>query len=226
MVKMFAPTHPAWSRQAESRAQPPFTLLPCEPGLACVDFSPDVDAADDRLDLDVVLESFDLALIVLNQEFEIVRMRGPVEAWVRMFFSCCADRRKLPFALENWARQACLASSGEVAPTRPEPALAQCFEASDRQLWVQLSSGRRPGERHLLMRQQARPASRRSLERLGLTAREAEVLCWLARGKSNPEIARILGIAPRTVHKHLEHVYAQLGVENRTAAVARALEHA
>ena len=58
----------------------------------------------------------------------------------------------------------------------------------------------------------------------GLTAREREILRWLAAGKANAEIAAILAIRPRTVHKHLEHMFRKLGVENRTAAVLRALE--
>lgn len=55
-----------------------------------------------------------------------------------------------------------------------------------------------------------------------LTAREAEVLSWLAKGKTNRDIGDILGLSPRTVNKHLEHVYEKLGVETRTAAVAAA----
>ena len=58
---------------------------------------------------------------------------------------------------------------------------------------------------------------------VGLTAREREVLAWVARGKTNPEIARLLWLAPSTVGKHLENVYAKLGVKTRTAAVARFL---
>jgi DNA-binding CsgD family transcriptional regulator len=56
-----------------------------------------------------------------------------------------------------------------------------------------------------------------------LTAREREVLAWVARGKTNPEIARLLWLAPSTVRKHLENVYAKLGVSTRTAAVTRFL---
>jgi DNA-binding CsgD family transcriptional regulator len=56
-----------------------------------------------------------------------------------------------------------------------------------------------------------------------LTAREREVLAWVARGKTNAEIARQLWLAPSTVRKHLENVYAKLGVSTRTAAVARFL---
>ena len=57
----------------------------------------------------------------------------------------------------------------------------------------------------------------------GLTLREAEVMHWLARGKTDAEIAALLSISPSTVQKHLEHVYVKLGVETRTAAVMRSL---
>jgi len=55
-----------------------------------------------------------------------------------------------------------------------------------------------------------------------LTRREAEVLRWVAAGKSDAQIGSILGISARTVQKHLEHAYQKLGVENRTAAAMRA----
>jgi DNA-binding NarL/FixJ family response regulator len=57
---------------------------------------------------------------------------------------------------------------------------------------------------------------------LGLTSREADVLLWLSRGKANREIGQILDISPRTVNKHLEQIFAKLGVENRASAAARA----
>ncbi|MNS57370.1 CsgBAC operon transcriptional regulatory protein [compost metagenome] len=53
-----------------------------------------------------------------------------------------------------------------------------------------------------------------------LTQREAEVMHWLLLGKTNKDIAEILELSPRTVNKHLEHVFEKLCVENRTAAVA------
>jgi DNA-binding CsgD family transcriptional regulator len=55
----------------------------------------------------------------------------------------------------------------------------------------------------------------------GLTAREGEILRWVAHGKTNEEIAAILVVSTHTVRKHLENVYAKLGVHTRTAAVAR-----
>jgi DNA-binding response OmpR family regulator/DNA-binding CsgD family transcriptional regulator len=61
------------------------------------------------------------------------------------------------------------------------------------------------------------------IREFGLTAREAEVLTWITRGKSNNEISKILVISPRTVNKHLERVFVKLGVENRAAASSVAL---
>jgi DNA-binding CsgD family transcriptional regulator len=60
-----------------------------------------------------------------------------------------------------------------------------------------------------------------SLEsKYGLTSREAEVLGWVAAGKTSRDIADILGMSARTVDKHLEHVFVKLGVETRAAAAA------
>jgi DNA-binding CsgD family transcriptional regulator len=56
-----------------------------------------------------------------------------------------------------------------------------------------------------------------------LSAREAEVLLWIARGKPNKDISDILGISPRTVNKHLEQVFIKLGVENRSSAAVLAV---
>ncbi len=57
----------------------------------------------------------------------------------------------------------------------------------------------------------------------GLTAREAEVLYWVVKGKINRDIGDIIGTSPATVKKHLERIYAKLGVETRTAAAAMAI---
>lgn len=56
-----------------------------------------------------------------------------------------------------------------------------------------------------------------------LTQREAEVLYWVVQGKTSKDIGEILGSSPRTVNKHLEHVFEKLGVETRTAAANLAL---
>ncbi len=62
------------------------------------------------------------------------------------------------------------------------------------------------------------------LLKLGLTARATETLLWLAQGKTNPDIATILGITESTVKKHVQEIFEKLGVETRGAATIRALE--
>jgi DNA-binding CsgD family transcriptional regulator len=59
---------------------------------------------------------------------------------------------------------------------------------------------------------------------LKLTPREAEVLFWISRGKSNHDIGVILGAKTSTIRKHVEHILGKLYVENRTAAAVVALE--
>ena len=61
-----------------------------------------------------------------------------------------------------------------------------------------------------------------TMQALRLTLRESEVLYWVVKGKTNRDVAEILGMSPRTVNKHLEHVFEKLGVETRSAAAALA----
>lgn len=71
-----------------------------------------------------------------------------------------------------------------------------------------------------------RPTGPNAATAAGLTPREREVLDWAGRGKADLQIAAILGVSVRTVQKHLERVYAKLGVESRLAAVMRTREAA
>jgi len=76
---------------------------------------------------------------------------------------------------------------------------------------------------HFLVLEETSPSPNPSaLMPLGLTPREAEVLFWVAQGKSNPDIATIIGAAVRTVHKHVENVFRKLGCETRAAAAVTA----
>jgi CheY-like chemotaxis protein/DNA-binding CsgD family transcriptional regulator len=56
-----------------------------------------------------------------------------------------------------------------------------------------------------------------------LTAKEAEVLYWVVKGKTNKDIGDILGSSPMTVKKHLERIFVKMGVETRTAAAGMAM---
>jgi DNA-binding CsgD family transcriptional regulator len=77
---------------------------------------------------------------------------------------------------------------------------------------------------YLLMKSERLGVSATQLANLNLSARECEILALVAAGKTNGETATVLAISPRTVQKHLEHIFQKLGVETRTAAAMRALE--
>lgn len=68
-----------------------------------------------------------------------------------------------------------------------------------------------------------KPSNEKLSARFKLTEREIEVLRWVSFGKTNKDIADILQLSPRTVNKHLEHIYIKLGVETRTAATSVAM---
>jgi DNA-binding NarL/FixJ family response regulator len=111
-------------------------------------------------------------------------------------------------------------------PASLEPALAAgaavaIGTATGMRLSVRNLGAAALGETMLLFAMQREgPAAR--LAEAALTPRETEVLSWLAKGKTNRDIGEILGTSPRTVNKHLEHIFEKLGVETRAAAAALA----
>jgi DNA-binding NarL/FixJ family response regulator len=124
-----------------------------------------------------------------------------------------SDEMILPDPLRQWLEQAQAGkSSSKTAtasfPDHPELRLHYMGNAGSNEFLLRLAKD----AGHNL------PAEFSS--ELGLTTREGEVLAWLSKGKTNRDIAQILGLSPRTVDKHLEQIYAKLGVENRTAAAA------
>jgi len=125
-----------------------------------------------------------------------------------------SDEVVLPDALLPWLEQAQQGRSGSKTP-----AMASFPDNPQLRLYYMGKAG--PNEFLLRLAKDAGaglPAEFSS--ELGLTTREGEVLAWLSKGKTNRDIAQILGLSPRTVDKHLEQIYAKLGVENRTAAAA------
>jgi DNA-binding CsgD family transcriptional regulator len=143
-------------------------------------------------ELDRVDEHDPRGVILLGLGGEIEFASPPTERLLREFFPARSGGQ-LPAALVEWLE------SGDTKPLI-----------------------RRLGERRLTVRQaDGALLLEERHEGIELTAREREVLAWVARGKTNVEIAQLLWLAPKTVGKHLENVYAKLGVSTRTAAVAR-----
>ena len=83
-----------------------------------------------------------------------------------------------------------------------------------------------PDQYLLLLKSEPETGTDQLRQKLKLTGREAEILMWIARGKTNKEIGIILSSSPRTVNKHLEHIFEKLGVSTRAAAVALMLQRA
>ena len=76
----------------------------------------------------------------------------------------------------------------------------------------------------LVLEEEHAPPGPAALLTLGLTPRQAEVVYWIAQGKSNAETALILATSPRTIDKHMERIFARLGLENRAALILTAAE--
>jgi DNA-binding CsgD family transcriptional regulator len=125
----------------------------------------------------------------------------------------------LPQPVWAWVEEERLEGFGDGRPRIHRPI---SNVARDRQLVLRFVPGV-PGRADALVLDEREPErSAADLRRLGLTAREADLLWLLTRGEATVEIADQLGVASGTVNKHLQNIYRKLGVTNRTAAVATA----
>jgi DNA-binding response OmpR family regulator/DNA-binding CsgD family transcriptional regulator len=105
----------------------------------------------------------------------------------------------------------------------PSPS-GTAMQLGNRQLEFTYLSATGPDELLFCLTESGRREEHEMLQQmLNLTVREAEVLLWVSRGKSNRDVAQILDISPRTINKHLERVFEKLGVENRAAAAVLAV---
>jgi DNA-binding CsgD family transcriptional regulator len=121
----------------------------------------------------------------------------------------------VPNSLEDWITQQELLLTEETPFTARAPLV---LNRGTSRIVVRLYSS---AHQNLLLFEEKDSADcSTSVPELGLTQREAEVLAWVARGKTNFEIGTILGTSPLTVKKHLERIFQKLGVENRTAAAS------
>lgn len=137
--------------------------------------------------------------------------------WMAAYFPSTNASNALPAPVQSWLKDA-LAS----ALTNGAPAAPLVVQQGERSLHLTLAL--RKGERLLLL-EEKHEAVLPSLAQYQLTPRELDVLSWVAKGKTNRDIAEILGMSPRTVNKHLEHIYVKLGVETRAAAAALVSRH-
>jgi DNA-binding CsgD family transcriptional regulator/PAS domain-containing protein len=166
------------------------------------------------------VDALPMGVLVLDRRLRIVFATGRARKLLRDYFPHHASLQPLPDELRVWLLQ----KRQWQGRALPNATGSFCQESSAGILLVRCVRDGDRGETTLLLEERAPCASPAVLQQLGLTAREAEVLLWVARGKSNPEIGMILGVAARTVQKHLEHIFAKLGVGSRAEAGRRALE--
>ena len=146
------------------------------------------------------------ALLVVSPEGRIQFATARAARWLKDFSFSPSNR--VPQALAGWLEE--VLSSNH--PSR------LILERAETQLSLQIIY-REAKSICLLLEQRAKslaPDHARGL----LTQRQIEVLSWVARGKTNAEIAKILSLKPGTIGKYLERIFPKLGVENRTAAAS------
>lgn len=176
-----------------------------------------------RRDLTLVtrgVEAWAHGFLIIDREGRIRHATEGAEGWITHYFGPAPRPDHLPARLREWVQlqERARGRTDALQPVRRPFSV----EREGRRLTVRLVS--QPPDSIVLLDESATRVEPAALARLGLSSREAEILAWAAAGKTNPAIAKLLHISPRTVQTHLEHVYRKLGVETRTAAAGRALE--
>jgi DNA-binding CsgD family transcriptional regulator len=160
-------------------------------------------------------------LVALDASRRITGVVPQIEPWFQSAFtqSRCGIGRMLPDVIDRAvaAQFTAIDEALSIAADAGEVSGRDC-RCTVQALW----RGDEARDALVLIRR-AGPAPMRPSAHNELTVREREVLQWVAAGKTNAQIAEILSASPRTIGKHLENIYAKLGVETRTAAVNRGL---
>jgi DNA-binding CsgD family transcriptional regulator len=126
-----------------------------------------------------------------------------------------------PEAVLTWLRRHLLDAERQIEPPR---LVCESSASPARRLTFRLHQQTGDDDWLIIMREESDDTVIQAMSlSFKLTAREAEVLYWVVKGKINRDIGDILGTSPMTVKKHLERVFAKLGVETRTAAAGMAM---
>lgn len=172
--------------------------------------------------LSAALDTEACGIVALNSKGKPVFISEYARKLFGKYFAgeqCAAEG--LPKSLGAWIKKTNLSvkSNEFTAPILPLKIVAQNGE-----LTVRITYNQQTGERTLML-EEKRFASPELFARLNLTKRETEILFWITQGKTDETMARLCGISPRTVHKHVQNIYTKFGVETRTAAMLKALEN-
>ena len=155
------------------------------------------------------------AVVVVDAKGEPLWLTPQASRWLQDFVPG-NGRDGLVDALRTWVE--------ERIGLRP-PGSRETFVAEQGSKALRIRYGGRvaEGEHVFVLESGPTTGSSAAMDSFRLTPRELEVLGWVSKGKTNRDIGEILGMSPRTVNKHLEHIFEKLGVETRTAAAAMAM---
>ena len=175
-------------------------------------------AAENRMQaLAGTLDTLQAGLALVDSTGHLTWLTPLVGDWLEMYFpQARKSPDRLPETLERWLCAQLQALNQGTALAKAPAAFIAHLGHSTLTVRFQLMTA---GVTRLIFTEKQELLAAGQARELGLTPREAEALHWISEGKSNPEIALLLRISPRTVHKHVEHILAKLGVENRLAAV-------
>ncbi len=171
-----------------------------------------------------LLESHAYAPVILLRDLKIVASSPRAQSMIEKFFDDepqPRDASGLPELLARWVR--CSMAAFRASSVTAHPSAPFVVARGAERLIVRLVGGRTPEAVALILEEEAGRLDAVPLEgALGLSRREAEVLFWVASGKTSSEAATILAVSRRTIDEHLESIFQKLGVETRTAASALA----
>lgn len=165
------------------------------------------------------LDAIHRAVILAGADGQIRWQSVLAREWLREFFPEKRAAERLPAVVARWLDRLQKPSPGGL-PFYSEfcgPAQSGC------RLLIYCGQSR-SGEYVLALIRERLTLDLAAAQSLGLTPREAEILFWISEGKTRPEMGAILGISWRTIAKHMEHLFAKLGVENRLEAQRIGLE--
>ena len=160
----------------------------------------------------------DTNVVSLNHDMRVRLVPPGAEALLTEYLGNRVASGHVPDSFERWFRR--YARSPTLGRRFPEARKPFLVERPGKRLVVRLCSDENG---HSLFPQEEVTDHLLSLRVFGFTAREAQILKWVAQGGHNLEIGVALKIEPRTVSKHLERIFLKLRVDNRTSAVLKAL---
>jgi DNA-binding CsgD family transcriptional regulator len=158
--------------------------------------------------------------VFLNERGQPRHLSSRCQSWIAKYFPSKLAGEDLPELVRQWIQKSRTVRQQPGNPTRVPPLKVTRPEGSLELRWLAHPNG---GELLLFLEKQSLFSSD-ALKPLGISARQAEVLRWMAEGKTDEEIGLILSVSAHTAHKHVQNIFKKMGVSNRATAVLRLCE--